>query len=154
VRGNLDRDTLKAIVIGKGNRQAVVRFTGRAVQAIDDYLSERSPRMDGNTGKPLASLNIFARHDMGAGKKVKHISPKTGDHILAQRVAECLGPDMVGIITPHTLRHRFVTQVLHKTGNLKLAKDLARHKNIAITQIYAHLTDDELDEGYKSVFEK
>jgi site-specific recombinase XerD len=64
-----------------------------------------------------------------------------------------LGPEAVGTITPHSFRHFFVTRVLTTTGNLKLAQNLARHKNIAVTQRYAHLSDDELDKGYWEVFE-
>ena len=37
-------------------------------------------------------------------------------------------------------------------GNLRLAQELARHKNIAITQRYAHLSDDDLDRGYHEIF--
>jgi site-specific recombinase XerD len=48
-----------------------------------------------------------------------------------------------------------VTTVLRGSGgNLKLAQDLARHKNIAVTQRYAHLSDDELDRGYWKIFEE
>jgi len=36
---------------------------------------------------------------------------------------------------------------------LKLAQELARHRNIAVTQRYAHLSDDELDRGYHEVFD-
>lgn len=39
------------------------------------------------------------------------------------------------------------------SGNLKLAQELARHKNIQVTQRYAHLSDDELDKGYYEIFE-
>jgi integrase/recombinase XerC len=46
-----------------------------------------------------------------------------------------------------------VTKVLHASGNLKLAQELARHKSIAVTQRYAHLNDDELDRGYFNIFE-
>jgi integrase/recombinase XerC len=31
---------------------------------------------------------------------------------------------------------------------------LARHKNIAVTQRYAHLSNDELDKGYYKIFEE
>jgi len=31
-------------------------------------------------------------------------------------------------------------------------QELARHKNIAITQRYAHLADDDLDRGYHEIF--
>jgi site-specific recombinase XerD len=70
-------------------------------------------------------------------------------------VNEAAGPEAAQAITPHSFRHYFVTTVLQGSGgNLKLAQELARHRNIAVTQRYAHLSDDELDQGYFEVFEK
>ncbi len=124
-----------------------------ATDALMDYLKERS-KNDGNTGKPLASLPIFARHDRGAGTKTKPMTTTTGRNIVTDRVREFLGPEAVGTITPHSFRHYFVTRVLKASGNLKLAQELARHRNIAVTQRYAHLSDDELDKGYWNAIEE
>ena len=152
-RGDLDWNEGKAIIIGKGNRQAVVRFSKRSLQALKDYLNARAP-IDGSTGKPLSTLPVFARHDKGAGKLVKTMTPTTGRNIIAQRVREVLGEPAAGSITPHSFRHYFVTTILRASGgNLKLAQELARHRNIQVTQRYAHLSDDELDRGYFEVFE-
>lgn len=151
-RGDLDWNEGRAIIIGKGNKQAVVRFSQRALQALRDYLSIRA-RMDGASGRPLAALPLFSRHDKGAGKKIKPITTATGRNIVADRVEKILGPEAVGTITPHSFRHYFVTRVLQSSGNLKLAQELARHTNIAVTQRYAHLADDELDKGYYQAFE-
>lgn len=151
-RGDVDWNEGRAIVIGKGNRQAVVRFSSRSMDTIRDYLSARAS-LDGSTGKPLASLPIFARHDKGAGNKIKPITTTTGREIVADWVKAIIGPEAVGTITPHSFRHYFVTRVLHSSGNLKLAQELARHKSIAVTQRYAHLNDDELDRGYYDIFE-
>jgi len=152
-RGDIDWNEGKAVVIGKGDRQAVVRFSSRSIAAIKDYLVRRA-EIDGRSGRALASLPLFARHDRGAGKKIKPITTTTGRNIVAQRVRECLGEDAVGTITPHSFRHYFVTTILRGSGgNLKLAQELARHKNIAVTQLYAHLVDDELDKGYHEIFE-
>jgi integrase/recombinase XerC len=151
-RGDLDWNEGQAVIIGKGNRQAVVRFSKRSQAALKDYLSTRSS-LDGSSGKPLSSLPLFARHDRGAGKKVKPMTPTTGRNIVSQRVVEALGHEALGSITPHSFRHYFVTRILQASGNLKLAQELARHKNIAITQRYAHLSDRELDQGYLEVFE-
>ncbi|HPC06455.1 MAG TPA: tyrosine-type recombinase/integrase, partial [Anaerolineaceae bacterium] len=131
----------------------VVRFSRRAQAALDDYLRARAA-LDGASGRPLSSLPLFARHDPGAGKKVKPITTATGRNIVNQRVAEFLGNDLVGRITPHSFRHYFVTRVLQTSGNLKLAQELARHKNIAVTQRYAHLSDNELDKGYWNAIEE
>jgi site-specific recombinase XerD len=152
-RGDVDWNEGKALVIGKGNTQAVVRFSKRSQSALRAYLRERST-LDGKSGRQLGSLPLFSRHDKGAGAKLKPITPTTGRNIVSARVKELLGDDMVGTITPHSFRHYFVTRVLAVTGNLKLAQNLARHKNIAVTQRYAHLSNDELDKGYWEVFEE
>lgn len=152
-RGDIDWNEGRAIIIGKGNREAVVRFSVRAQAAIDDYIKLRAP-LDGTSGRPLGSLPIFARHDKGAGKKIKSITPTTGRNIVTEWVEAILGKAAVGTITPHSFRHYFVTRVLQGTGNLKMAQELARHRNIAVTQRYAHLSDDELDKGYYEVFEQ
>lgn len=152
-RGEIDWNEGRALVIGKGNRQAIVRFSRRSQASLKDYLSLRA-HLDGASGKPLTSLPLFARHDNGAGKKIKPMTPTTGRNVVNQRVFECLGEEAVGSITPHSFRHYFVTRVLVSSGNIKLAQVLARHQNIAVTQRYAHLSDNELDQGYWEVFEE
>ena len=152
-RGDIDWNEGRCLIIGKGDQEAVVRFSSRSLKALKDYLNARA-LLDGSSGKPLTSLPLFARHDRGAGKKVKPITTTTGRNIVTQRVKEALGEAAVGTITPHSFRHYFVTTVLRGSGgNLKLAQELARHKNIAVTQRYAHLSDDELDQGYFNIFD-
>ncbi len=151
-RGDIDWAEQKAVIIGKGNQQAIVRFSSRSLQAIKEYLTERSP-LDGASGKPIASLPVFARHDRGAGKKVKPISTTTGRLIIDHHALIALGKEAAETITPHSFRHYFVTTVLRGSGgNLKLAQELARHKSISVTQRYAHLSNDELDRGYHEIF--
>jgi len=150
-RGDIDWHESRAIVIGKGNKEAVVRFSRRAIAAVKDYLALRAIR-DGSGGKALSALPIFARHDKAAGSKVRSISTTTGREIVINRVREACGEEAVGTITPHSFRHYFVTTVLMSSGNLKLAQELARHTNIAVTQRYSHLSDDELDKKYQDIF--
>jgi site-specific recombinase XerD len=152
-RGDLDWNEGRAIMIGKGDQEAIVRFSQRSLSALKDYLAKRA-QLDGASGRPLRSLPLFCRHDPGAGKKVLPISTTTGRAIVHQRVRETLGESAQEAITPHSFRHYFVTTVLRGSGgNLKLAQELARHKNIAVTQRYAHLSDDELDRGYYDIFD-
>ncbi len=152
-RGDVDWNEGRAQIIGKGNRESIVRFSKRSLSALKDYLSVRAAR-DGGSGRPLAALPVFARHDKGAGKKILPISTTTGRTIVHQRSGEALGEADSAAITPHSFRHFFVTTVLRGSGgNLKLAQELARHRNIAVTQRYAHISDDELDRGYHEIFE-
>jgi site-specific recombinase XerD len=151
-RGDIDWNEGRAIIIGKGDQQALVRFSSRVLTTLKEYLNARAS-FDGNSNRPLASLALFARHDRGAGKKIKPITTTTGRNIVSHHVKDTLGSSAVGTITPHSFRHYFVTTVLQASGgNLKLAQELARHKNISVTQRYAHLSDNELDEGYYDIF--
>jgi len=153
-RGNIDWSEGRAIVPIKGGRESVVRFSARALSALKSYLNARS-ELDGGTGRALASLPIFARHDDGAGKKILRLNTVGAREIVDRAVVGALGKEAKGTITPHSFRHYFVTVVLRASGgNLKLAQELARHKNISITQRYAHLSDDDLDQNYHSIFNR
>ena len=155
-RGDLDWNEGKAVLIGKGDKQAVIRFSTRSLSALGDYLSTRAP-LDGASRKPLGSLPLFLRHDPGARKgdnQFKPVTTETGRDIVEVRVKEALGASAAGTITPHSFRHYFVTIVLRASGNLKVAQALARHSNISTTSLYAHLADDELDKAYWETFEK
>jgi len=165
-RGDLDWNEGKAVLIGKGDKQAVIRFSTRSLAALRDYLAARAA-LDSVSRKPLGSLPLFLRHDPGAKKggatgggaisgdnQFKPISTETGRDIVELRVVEALGPAATGTITPHSFRHYFVTIVLRASGNLKVAQALARHSNISTTSLYAHLADDELDKVYWETFEK
>ncbi len=152
-RGDVDWHESRAVLIGKGNQQAVLRISSRALRLLRAYLQARAP-LDGRSGRALGAMPIFARHDRGAGKRVFPITTGTGRAIVHLRCAEALTPEEAEAITPHSFRHYFVTAVLRGSGgNLKLAQELARHRTIAVTQRYAHLSDDELDRGYHAIFD-
>ncbi len=59
-RGDIDWNEGRAVIIGKGDKQAVVRFTTRSMRALRDYLSLRAG-LDGGSGKQLTALPLFAR---------------------------------------------------------------------------------------------
>ena len=82
-RGDLDWNEGHAVIIGKGDKQAVVRFSSRSMNALKDYLKARA-RLDGSSGRPMSSLPIFARHDKGVGKKIKGMTPTTGRNIVEE----------------------------------------------------------------------
>ncbi len=152
-RGTIDWFSNKAIIIGKGNKEAVIRFSDRSIEKMRIYLNERS-MLDGASGMPLASLPIFGRHDKGSGSRILPITTKTGRMIVSARVEECLGKEAVGTITPHSFRHYFVTNVLKQTGNMKLAQEFARHSSVTVTQRYTHLSDEDLDQKYDKIFNR
>ena len=158
---DLDLNEGKAMIIGKGNQQAIVRFSSRSIKAIRDYLQEREA-LDKESQQAMHTLPVFSEH---RGRKITSITTATGRTIVARRVKEAVDainetrdsdnkilPYVVEKITPHTFRHHFVTTVLRQKGNLKIAQVMARHKSITSTQIYAHVDDVELDKEYYDTF--
>jgi len=151
VRSDIDLKKKRALVIGKGDKTGVVRFSDRSLASIRDYLSSRS-EIDGKSGKPLASLPVFARHDKGAGKKVKRVGPGGMWSALAGRILEAGIEE--GIISPHKFRHYFVTRILRETGNIVEAQEAARHEDMNTTRRYSHLSPGKLDQDYDKIFNK
>ncbi len=153
-RGDFDWNRSTALITGKGDKQAMVRFSTRAMQAIKRYLSARSA-IDGACGRPFSSLPVFARHDRAAGSRLLPLSTVSGEKIVARRAGQALqDAEKARKITPHSFRHYFVTRVVKATNNIKVAQELARHENIATTEIYTHLIDRDLDAFYHQAIEE
>jgi integrase/recombinase XerC len=153
-RGDIDWNRSTALITGKGGKQALVRFSARAIQAIKRYHAARAAQ-DGAAGRSLASLPVFSRHDRGAGKKLLPLSTMSGENIVSLRAGQALQDDeKARKITPHSFRHYFVTRVVKATNNIKAAQELARHENIATTEIYTHLIDQDLDDFYHQAIEE
>ena len=53
-------------------------------------------------------------------------------------------------IHPHTLRHTFATDLYRETTNIRLTQKALGHSNLATTQIYTHIVDEELEEALKT----
>jgi len=147
-RGMIDWDEQQVLVIGKGDKPKVVRLSRRSLGAIRDYLRSRA-EMDGSSGKPLISIPLFVQH--GNIKKVKRMTPDGMRKSVKMRILEAgVKPETIRI---HDFRHYFVTTVVIATGgNLKIAKELARHENIRTTQRYSHYAEDELGHAYDDIF--
>jgi len=144
-RGDIDFKRGQVVVIGKGNKQATIRLSKRSLEALKRYLSSRTTKLDGKSGQALGSLPAFAQH--GRINRVKAMSVDGMRKAIKSRMKEAGAECRI-----HDFRHYFVTTILRKSNNLKLAQELARHSNISTTQRYAHLSDKELDRSYEEIF--
>lgn len=147
-RGDLDHERRAAVVTGKGRRQRLVFFDDKAWGALTHYLRARQ---DGASGRALASLPLFARHDRGAGSKILPISTNTVRATMNE-LAQAAGLDES--ITPHLMRHRFATGVLSATHDLAATQDLLGHASPTTTRIYARLTDEDTAEAHREARER
>ena len=147
-RGDIDWLEQRAIIIGKGDKQAVVRFSNRAIGALKLYLHARSA-VEPNSRKPLASQPLFARHDIRASKTIRPITGGGMWKAIKTRMEESgLERNTVRI---HDFRHYFVTMTYLAKRDLKLSQILARHESISTTNRYAHFGS-EADIAYDEIF--
>jgi integrase/recombinase XerC len=51
--------------------------------------------------------------------------------------------------SPHVLRHTFATSMLNNDAELGAVKELLGHNSLATTEVYVHITFQELKEIYK-----
>jgi len=149
-RGDIDWLEQRAIIIGKGDKQAVIRFSNRAIEALKIYLHARAS-VEPNSRKPLASQPLFARHDIRASKSIRPITAGGMWKAIKERMEESgLERNTVRI---HDFRHYFVTMTYLAKRDLKLSQILARHESISTTNRYAHFGS-EADEAYDEIFNK
>ena len=161
-RGDIDWNEGRTLIIGKGNKQAVVRFSDRSMKALKDYLAARAS-LDGESGKLLTSLPLFARHDRGVGRKIKPVKSGGMWHAIKERAKELkqkmkdAGSDLTHDPTNvriHDFRHYFVTLFYLGSRNLKATQVAARHEDSKTTGRYAHVEDDVVDKIYDEVINR
>jgi integrase/recombinase XerC len=142
-RGDVDWQNRTATVIGKGDKEGIIYFSERSINALEEYLSARA-KVENNSNQPLASQPLFAAHGIGASKKIKPITEDgirkaikgTADGKIKGRMLEA------GIernrIRIHDLRHYFVTVTYIDSNDMVLTRDLARHEDVSTTGRYSH----------------
>lgn len=154
---------------GKGGKVRTGFIAPEALQAIEEYLIERGEddnpyvfvtsnlrKVEGDDkslvpekgDKEPDTLTKFKKYTKKA-KNPRPLNPKSVQNLI-RKYAMLAGIDKH--ITPHTLRHSFATKILRDGGDLRAVQTLLGHSNIATTQIYTHVTDNQIKELHKKVF--
>lgn len=147
-RSDIDWMEARAVIIGKGDKQAVIRFSARSIEALKAYLHARAI-VEPNSRTPLGSQPLFARHDIRASKKIRPITAGGMWKAIKLRIEES---DVErSAVRIHDFRHYFVTMTYLAKRDLKLSQELARHESINTTNRYAHFGS-EADKAYDEIF--
>jgi len=117
-------------IVGKGNRNRTVYFSERAIYWLKKYLKTRKDK-----DKALF-INYQGR---------KNAPKRLTDRSIERNIKKyALLAGLPANTTPHTLRHSFATDLLSQGVDLRLIQEFLGHRNIATTQIYAHVTSKRL----------
>ena len=145
-RDDLDYRQHSARVTGKGGKQRIVFFDDAAWNSIQAYLKERS---DGERGRALYQLPLFARHDRRASKRVLPMTT----HGVRLAFNQLVGAAQIEIgMTPHSLRHAFATKMLDVTGDLAIVQDMLGHSSPTTTRIYAKISNKKIRDAHRAAF--
>ena len=128
---DLSRDELS--VRGKGEKVRVVFLSPAAKDAVRAYLKARKDMEE--------ALFVDGRPD-----KMHRITPRDIQRHLKTYVARA---GITSVVTPHTLRHAFATDLLSNGADIRSVQQLLGHASINTTQIYTHITDSHLREIHK-----
>lgn len=123
-RETIDFDRLEFGVIGKGGRPRVVFLSKRAVKWLKAYLDKRQDQ----------DKALFVSQ---AGR----LTVRSVQRLMAKY---CRKAKLPVTITPHGLRHSFATDLLMGGADIRSVQEMLGHKNIATTQIYTHITNQQL----------
>ncbi len=119
---------------GKGGKERTIPTHPQAVACLETYMKEARPRLISVASEPA----LFVNH---RGTRLT----RQGFWLI---IKEYAGKAGIGEITPHTLRHSFATHMLVNGANLRDVQELLGHANIATTQIYTHLSNDQMRQTY------
>lgn len=117
------RDAPLLTVMGKGGQARMVPVSGRAKDALAQWIAVR----------PTEPASRFLFPSRGG----KHLS-RIRLFQLLKDLAVRAGLDPTGI-SPHVLRHAFATHLLEGGADLRVLQTLLGHADIATTQIYTHV---------------
>ncbi len=128
---DLTRDELS--VRGKGEKVRVVFLSPAAKDAVRAYLKARDDMEEA----------LFVD---GRPKALHRITPRDIQRHLKAYVSRA---GITSVVTPHTLRHAFATDLLSNGADIRSVQQLLGHASINTTQIYTHITDSHLREIHK-----
>jgi integrase/recombinase XerD len=128
-------------VMGKGSKERLVPLYPAIVDRVRRYVCEARPLLAARGGRRVDRTSLFLN---AQGRPLT----RQGFWLILKRCAAAAG--IQGKLSPHTLRHTFATHLLLGGASLRHVQELLGHANIATTQVYTHLTDDQV----RSAFER
>jgi integrase/recombinase XerC len=123
-------------VRGKGKKERVIPLGPGAVKAILHYLDLRRTNLSSAKQDPDALF--INKH--GQRLSTRSVRRKLDKYLLQA------GLDLS--VSPHTLRHSFATHMLQRGADLRSVQELLGHQSLSTTQVYTHLTGENVKREY------
>lgn len=117
-------------VLGKGNKERILYLNPACVQAIQDYIAAR------NQERAIDKNALFL------SRRRTRISKAAVEKLVKKYLLKA-GLDSTQY-SPHKLRHTAATLMLQNGVDVRTLQELLGHENLNTTQIYTHVTNENL----------
>lgn len=121
-------------VTGKRNKQRIIPFSNSTKEKLKEYIAVRDAEIENK------SSFLFVKED--------------GEPLYPKLVYNVIHNHLNSIPTlakksPHVLRHSFATEMLNNGAEINAVKELLGHSSLASTEVYTHVTFEELKKAYQ-----
>ena len=140
---DIDFRSMGIRVFGKGKKERIVPISNAAVNAIRAYQKELRPVLVARNKNERKDTELFLN---AQGKKLTVRGLEYILKVVEEKTGIYLG------LHPHELRHSFATHLLESGLDLRMIQEMLGHENINTTQVYTHVSLQEMSEQYHDHF--
>lgn len=136
---DLDFSIGTVLVNGKGKKQRYVPFGSFVSQSVASYIQDGRQKLMEKLQGENSHPYLFVNH------RGKPLTPRGVRYILNQLFED----SAVKLhLHPHMLRHSFATHLLNRGADLRSVQELLGHSHLSSTQIYTHVSKEQLRNVY------
>ncbi|MFZ3576596.1 tyrosine recombinase XerC [Virgibacillus sp. DJP39] len=125
------------LILGKGRKERYVPFGRFAEIALETYMNEGRKTLLKKSNAPTDAVFLNSKG-----------TPLTarGMRLILNKMVE--KASLTIHVHPHKLRHTFATHMLDEGADLRTVQELLGHESLSSTQIYTHVTKNQLRNVY------
>lgn len=139
---DIDYINKQVIVLGKGKKERYLPLHDLVIESLQEYVSFARNELQLKNKKEVSDI-LFLNNHGGP------LTPRGVRDILNRLVTKA---SETYKISPHMIRHTFATHLLNNGADLITVQELLGHANLSTTQIYTHISKEQLKREYMDKF--